>query len=231
MLNVLLHDLRASALWLLPVIFVGLAGALPTARVGQAFFWWNILLATATALLAPTVEWREGTSTFLHSLPASRDQVVAARFVGGALAILIVCIVAAALALGVAAAVSAVGRPWPAWVTGDVLLAFVVVAASVIGPSLVLIFRFGLGPGSAASAVYLLACAACVEAAGTWVGGDVGSADLRFEAAGGIVRAAVSAAAGRMGFPVAAIGAVTAAGLIMWGTARAAQRAHRRREF
>jgi hypothetical protein len=230
MLKVLLYDLRESALFLLPVAFIGSVGALSTARFGPAFFWWSTLLTGALALLGPTVEWRNGTSAFLHSLPASRGQVVAGRFLGGALAIAAGGVLASSLGLGLAFAVSALGRPWPVWVTPDVLLAFIVVSASVAGPAIACVFVFGLGPGAAVASVWAVGAAAAVEGTGVLWNGQ-GAADRSAAAGGGIVRIGMSAAIDRIGLPATAMTAVVIAGVVLWGSALVAWRAHRRREF
>ncbi len=230
MLKVLLYDLRGPALFLLPVGFIGSVGALSTARFGPVFFWWSTLLSVALALLAPAVEWRNETSAFLHSLPASRGQVVAGRFLGAALAIAVGAALASSLGLGLASVVSALGRPWPEWVTADVLLAFIVVSACVVGPALACVFVFGLGTGAAVASVWTVVAASAVEGTVVLWNGQA-TADRAPAVAGGIVRIGVSAAVDRIGLPATAMTAVVIAGLVVWGSALIAWRAHRRREF
>jgi len=228
MLNVWRLDIRSSWAHVLALCFIGGIGALSTARFSPAFLWWNAGLAAALALAAPAVEWKYGTAAFLHSLPANRDDVVNGRFLGGGLAVLACAVLATGLAFGLAAVAAAVGRPWPAWVCVASLLAFLIVAASLVGVALVGQFALGFGPGSAVASVVALLLVAGVELPAA---GPAGAGPGAASRPGGVVAWGVALVAEQAGWPVACLVAGAAATAVLWLARGVARRFHRRREF
>ena len=231
MLKVLLHDLRTSGIFFLPVAALWAAGALSAWRVGPAFFWWNTGLVAALVSVAHIVEWKSGTALFLNSLPVSRHQVVAGRYAGGALAIAVGSVLSVTVAVGLAAAVSSTGRPWPAWVAPETLLASVAVTASLVAVGLACIFTFGLGPGSTVAATLAVVGGTLVEVLGGVGAEGTAAVSLQDRPAGGIVRLWVVACAEYVGWPMTAAGVVACSAVLLWVSARASSRVHSRREF
>ncbi len=229
MLKVLTLDVRSTWPYQLAVLLLGGIGALSTARLGPAYLWWNALLAVGCAAAAPVVEWRNDTTAFLHSLPVRRDDVVAGRLAGGVAAVLVSGALGSLLALGLAAALTAVGRPWPAWIGMGSLLAFLVVASWLVGLALASVFVFGVGAGATFASVVVLLSVVAVELPVGWFV-DAPAVDS-VRPCGGVVRLGLEWMALRFGWTAATILSGVVAGVVFWGAGRVALRVHRDREF
>lgn len=222
-------DVRSAWPYHLAVLFLGGIGALSTSRLGPVYVWWNALMAVGLAALAPVVEWRYDTAGFLHSLPARRDDVVAGRVAGGVIAILASGALGSLLALGLGAALTAVGRPCPEWIGMGSLLAFLVIASWLVGLTLACLFVFGLGAGATLASVGVLLSVVAVELPVAWMT-DSQSADS-VRPGGGVVGLGVEWLAARFGWTAAALLSSVVAGTVFGGALRLARRVHRGREF
>lgn len=211
MLSLIGKDLRAGAPYIaLTVVALGLLliGAL---LAGKVFLVLSCAIAAALVALAPVLDWSLDADTFVHSLPASRSDVVRARYAtslllsGGWLA------VAALIALFFASRVADRGGAWPAWVALETALTAVVYVSVFVSLFLASVFRFGVGPGGLISVMAFAILA------------PLGIRTVRPEGL-----AALMASVGTA--PVCA-GVILAMAAIIWLSMTVSRRSYERREF
>lgn len=234
MLNLVLKDVKAGAIFLWAVIPLNVVAALQVSRSGGAFFWANVTCAAFILVALSMLDWKNETGVFVHSLPVTRGMVVRGRYMTAAAIGLLSLLVAASVGTARGLSLSAQGAPWPRWVSGDIALAFLLAYAVIAAIYLPCYFRWGFGKGNVVAALVL--------AAAIIAGGIIGpaAATLADAAAGETVRGAVppgliprgvAAFVQAVGLPTGGTVVMGAAALVLWLSSQVAVRACRHQEF
>lgn len=160
MLNLIVKDLRVSALFLWLVVPVWAVLALASALHHQGHFWLTMALAFGLMMLVPGVQWYLGSDIFVSTLPVNRSLLVRGRFATS------VAVVVASLAAGTYPAIllgfagGLVGQGWPSWVGPITAGEFLLVGAILMAVSHPVLFRWGFGPAVVTGSLVVLALAA-----------------------------------------------------------------------
>ena len=211
MLSLIGKDLRAGAPYIaLKIVVLGLL-LIGAVLAGKVFLVLSCVIAGALVALAPALDWSLDADTFVHSLPASRSDVVRARYATSVLLSAGWLALAALIALGFASRVADGGGVWPAWVALETALTAVVYVSVFIALFLASVFRFGTGPGG------LIAIMAFAVLA------PLGIRVVRPEALAELMAS--------VGAVVACAGVVMAMAAVIWVSMRASMRCYERREF
>lgn len=215
----------------IPLVF--LIAALQTVGSDEVYFWLGVALAGALALTVPVIEWRVDAGRLVASLPATRRNVVTARYLAAGIA----CAAACAVWAGTGAvlrpllhAANAGAGGWATLLTGA--LTFAVVTGVLLAAILPLLFGLGLGR----AAVVFLPVALGLVLVGRTLAGvaapiptDTPDRALQLGAPGAVIRWAMAALVDRVGGGAAV--ALSAIALVaLWSlSARASAWAYRRR--
>ncbi len=234
MLNLLLKDVKAGAIFLWAVVPLNMVAALQMSRSGGAFFWANLTCAALILVAVSMLEWKNDAGPFVHSLPVTRAMVVRGRYLTAAAIGLLSLLVGAAVGTARGLALAAQGAPWPRWVAGDMALAFVLAFAVVAAVYLPCYFRWGFGRGNIVAALVLAAGIIVSDLAGPAVAGLPGVPAAGTFYSGvppGRIPQGVARLADRVGMTTGAILVLALAAGVLAVSAQAAARAYERREF
>ena len=233
MLNLVLKDVKAGAIFLWAVIPLNVVAALQVSRSGAGFFWSNVTCAALILVGVSALEWKNDAGTFVHSLPVTRAMVVRGRYVTAAAIGLLSLLVAATVGAARGFALEAQGAPWPRWVSGDMALAFLLTFAVVAAIYLPCHFRWGFGKGNVAAALVLAAGIVVTGLAGPAVTGiqaAAGGAAQRGVPPGRIPQG-VALLVEHVGLVAGGIIVIALAAGLLAVSAQVAARAYERREF
>lgn len=224
MLNILWHDIRISALFILLVVAVWLMGALSMLRHGDAYFWWCQAFVLALVGLPEGLRWQAGSDRLLHSLPVSRTDVVRGRVLAAVGFLAAAGVLSAALAAALAALSLAARGVWIPWVEPATAILFLAVAAPLVAIEMMAFHRWPAGWAAGVVAVVLMATVTSIQLLSPGVSGGA------LTGAGGMVDAARDLIA-RVGAAWVWAAAVGAAGVVLLFSSRVSERCERRREF
>jgi len=228
----LLKDLRASAVWIAPVMLFYLLTAVSVSRAAQAFFWLGIGLVAALVALVPAVEWRFETDRLISSFPVARSSVVRARMAAALVAVTISLALWAGCGLALEALVRRPAAFAASWMNPAGILAFILAAVALIALFLPCYFRYGLGKGSGVFGMLAMALTAVVWGSAPAMFRDGSSPAVpRVTEPSGALRALVVTTVAEVGAIPAVLLIVAGMAVVLWLSMRVSTVFYARREF